>query len=138
MISLPCTSCQKVLEIDDAFAGGVCRCQYCGTIQTVPKDLKQTRAGAPAAASTGAGGKTLYQKKPRQPGQPGTGLEDLADAVASSSGLARGALRSRAAAPSPPPPPPPPPKRNLLPVFVIISVVLLLIVTVLIVVLLLR
>ena len=57
MISLTCTSCKKVLEIDDAFAGGVCRCQFCGTIQTVPASLKK---GAAAGASTKS--KTLYQK----------------------------------------------------------------------------
>ena len=62
MISLTCTSCKKVLQIDDAFAGGVCRCQYCGTIQTVPASLKQaSRAGAPAV---GAGAKALYQRTP--------------------------------------------------------------------------
>ena len=56
MISLPCTSCKKVLEIDDAFAGGVCRCQHCGTIQTVPaKNKSAARAGAPP--------KALYEKQ---------------------------------------------------------------------------
>ena len=107
MISLTCTSCKRVLEIDDAFAGGVCRCQYCGTIQTVPASLKtEGRAVAPA---TPQAAKTLYQRKGRaasgsQPGA-GSGLDDLADAVASSSGLARGALRTRAPTPTPPPPP---------------------------------
>jgi hypothetical protein len=58
MISLTCTSCKKVLEIDDAFAGGVCRCQYCGTIQTVPSALKKViRPGSPGVAA-----KTLYQR----------------------------------------------------------------------------
>jgi hypothetical protein len=134
VISLNCTSCQKALEIDDAFAGGVCRCQYCGTIQTVPAKLKNPQAAAPA-------GKTLYQKKVRAPGQSGTGLEDLADAVATSSGLTRNALRAgnpnRAAKPAPPPPPPEP-KKNLLPIFVAISGVLLLVIVVLIVLLLRR
>jgi hypothetical protein len=37
MIRLTCTHCQKVLSVDEAFAGGVCRCRHCGTIQTVPK-----------------------------------------------------------------------------------------------------
>jgi hypothetical protein len=124
VISLTCTSCQKVLEIDDAFAGGVCRCQYCGTIQTVPS----RKAGAATAT------KTLYQKKPRLPGQPGTGLEDLAEAIVGSSGLARGALKTnRAPAPNIPPPPP---KKNLLPLFVGISALLLIVVGVLLVMLL--
>src|SRR5215208_3688540 len=59
MIRLICTNCKATLEMDDAFAGGVCRCQYCGTIQTVPSSLKKNgRSGAPAPAS-----KTLYQRK---------------------------------------------------------------------------
>ena len=57
MISLTCTSCKKVLQIDDAFAGGVCRCQHCGTIQTVPASLKNS----PNASGTGS--RTLYQRK---------------------------------------------------------------------------
>jgi hypothetical protein len=36
MIRLNCTSCREAMEIDEAFAGGVCRCRSCGTIQTVP------------------------------------------------------------------------------------------------------
>src|SRR6185437_3261902 len=103
LISLTCTSCQKVLEIDDAFAGGVCRCQYCGTIQTVPARLKGNAKTGATAGATGA--KTLYQKKARIPGQAGTGLEDLAESIVGSSGLARGALKAnRAARPEPPPP----------------------------------
>jgi hypothetical protein len=62
MITLPCTSCQRVLEIDDAFAGGVCRCQHCGTIQTVPAKSKSSTAPA----------KTLYQKH-KSPGAPANG-----------------------------------------------------------------
>ena len=99
MISLTCTSCKKVLEIDDAFAGGVCRCQHCGTIQTVPASLKRsTKSGTPPPPS-----KTLYQKKPRAPGEvgrSGSGLEALADSVGASSGLARSALKTRAAVPT--------------------------------------
>ena len=106
MIALNCTSCKRSLQIDDAFAGGVCRCQFCGTIQTVPASLKKSARPDALSAADGArpqAAKTLYQKKGRaasgsQPGA-GSGLDDLADAVASSSGLARGALRTRAATP---------------------------------------
>ncbi len=115
------------MEIDDAFAGGVCRCQYCGTIQTVPARLKGNAKAGAAAGATGA--KTLYQKKVRASGQPGTGLEDLAESIVGSSGLARGALKTNRAAR--PEPPPPPKRRNLLPVFVVISVILLILVAVL-------
>jgi hypothetical protein len=54
MISLTCTNCQTTLSIDDAFAGGVCRCQHCGTIQTVPVRRKSNGAATPAAAESGA------------------------------------------------------------------------------------
>src|ERR687895_772033 len=67
MISINCTQCQQHLEMDDAFAGGVCRCQYCGTIQTVPSHLKKK-----GTAPQPAGAKTLYQSHP-SPG-PGTGI----------------------------------------------------------------
>jgi hypothetical protein len=102
MISLTCTHCQTVLSIDDAFAGGVCRCQHCGTIQTVPMHLKHgatVKAGA-SDANSANGPKALYQSQ-RSPGKgrpdeaigvgSGTGLEDLADVVASS-GLAGSGL----------------------------------------------
>src|SRR5436190_20605590 len=85
MISLTCTHCKTVLTIDDAFAGGACRCQHCGTIQTVPVKLKGSAKAAPAV------GKTLYRNKARG-GSTGTGLDDLADAVLSS-GLSSERLR---------------------------------------------
>ena len=62
MISLTCKSCKKSLEIDDAFAGGVCRCQHCGTIQTVPARRKgNSRPAGPTAPTTPS--KALYQRK---------------------------------------------------------------------------
>lgn len=36
MITLACTKCSTTMNVDDGFAGGVCRCSNCGTIQTVP------------------------------------------------------------------------------------------------------
>jgi hypothetical protein len=50
-----------VLQIDDAFAGGVCRCQHCGTIQTVPASLKRDGRGGSATPAA----KALYQRKTR-------------------------------------------------------------------------
>lgn len=44
MIRLTCRKCRAGLELDDAFAGGVCRCQHCGAIQTVPSHLKPVAA----------------------------------------------------------------------------------------------
>src|SRR3954462_5113595 len=98
MIALTCTNCRKTLQIDDAFAGGVCRCMYCGTIQTVPSAAKG-RATSPTAASTvakaAAPAKTLFQSsthaphttKAPPPATSGSGLDELAQIVASS-GLA--------------------------------------------------
>ncbi|HEY2587098.1 MAG TPA: hypothetical protein VGI81_15230 [Tepidisphaeraceae bacterium] len=110
MISITCTNCRANLTIDDAFAGGVCRCQYCGTIQTVPA---KSRATAPAAAASNGGGasaapskpapppaapKALYQNKARVRQATGAttdiGLDDLANAV-HSSGLTGSGLASR-------------------------------------------
>src|SRR3954465_1249324 len=78
MISLTCTSCQTTLSIDDAFAGGVCRCQHCGTIQTVPVRLKR------AAANT-----------------PGTGPDEPAGNHSSAGTSGGGSRAVRAAAPAP-------------------------------------
>src|SRR5687768_3359452 len=84
MISINCTQCQQLLEMDEAFAGGVCRCQYCGTIQTVPSHLKKP---TPAAAVAPA-------KAVHPGGGSGTGLDDLAEVVASS-GLSRSSLAKK-------------------------------------------
>ena len=103
MIDITCTSCKRSLSIDDAFAGGVCRCQFCGTIQTVPA------RGAVQKSAAGLKTKTLFENKARSAGVgSGSGLEDLADVV-QSSGLSNADLRKPKA------PPPPPPPKNLTP-----------------------
>lgn len=86
MITVNCSQCRAVLEMDDAFAGGVCRCQYCGTIQSVPAKARRV---APGGSGAQAGATPAAQ-----------GLDALADVVASS-GPGRGALRS-ASQPAPP------------------------------------
>ena len=104
MIQINCNNCKALLQIDDAFAGGVCRCRYCGTIQTVPKHLKQSGNGDQATVAatatksgTGAKAKTLYRKKTGPRGEPlpgsGSGLDELANIVASS-GLASARLKN--------------------------------------------
>ena len=85
MISLTCTHCSATLTMDDAFAGGVCRCQHCGTIQTVPaKDAGNGGKGASAPSAQQQ--KALYQRRGRAASadQAGSGLDELADIVASS------------------------------------------------------
>ena len=96
MIAITCTNCNANLSIDDAFAGGVCRCQYCGTIQTVPAKSRAGAAGpSPKAAAPPPASKALYQNQARARGStgPATGLDDLASAVVSS-GLSGSGLQS--------------------------------------------
>ncbi|WP_428938254.1 hypothetical protein [Fontivita pretiosa] len=90
MIRLTCTNCKSLLEIDDAFAGGVCRCRNCGTIQTVPSRLKRLD---PATAVPAKASRTLYASPPRSDAVPSSGLDELAQVVASSSGLSGSHLR---------------------------------------------
>jgi hypothetical protein len=117
MIAINCTNCRHRLEMDDAFAGGVCRCQYCGTIQTVPargggkgrpttpgsssgaaKPLYKKGEGStaggisPASSSTRSG--TTTTRTTRKSAKPGSGLDELAQIVASS-GLSRGSLKKK-------------------------------------------
>ncbi len=79
VITLTCSRCRAVLTVDDGFAGGVCRCSHCGTIQSVP---------ASAAKTGSATGKTILHKK----SSPGSGLDELGEII-SSSGLAGSGLR---------------------------------------------
>src|SRR5207248_2290368 len=85
MIRLTCTHCKATLEMDDAFAGGVCRCQHCGTIQTVPSHAKSTAYPQPATKSSS---KSLYKGRTTTNLDSATssssGLDELASAVASS------------------------------------------------------
>jgi hypothetical protein len=92
MISISCTSCKTLLTIDEAFAGGVCRCQHCGTIQTVPAGAKGHDSGMTGGSISGQSLGGSKANVPRQ--STGTGLDDLADIVASS-GLAGSGLSSR-------------------------------------------
>jgi hypothetical protein len=125
MINITCTSCKKVLSIDDAFAGGVCRCQFCGTIQTVPG-----KGSAQKTAASGIkGSKTLFENKARSAGSgigSGSGLDDLADIVQSSSGLSDSRLRKQ-------PLPPPPVAKNLTPVLGLAAAVIIILLIVVVV-----
>lgn len=52
MISIICTNCKKELLLDDAFAGGVCRCQFCGAIQKVPATASKSSSTSAAASAS--------------------------------------------------------------------------------------
>jgi len=107
MITVNCSQCKAPLEMDDAFAGGVCRCHYCGTIQAVPAHAK--RQGVPAAtapapqapapARTARGNGAATQGLPTRGDD---GLNALADVVASSGVSRAGAQSAPVAAPPPP------------------------------------
>lgn len=103
MIRLNCTNCQTELTLDDAFAGGVCRCQHCGTIQTVPSHLR-SGVKTSSGASDQTGPKSLYQQKARSE-RIGSGLDALAEVVASS-GLAGSGLQQQMGRPKAPSTPP--------------------------------
>ena len=95
MIEIHCTKCKTLLQIDDAFAGGVCRCRHCGAIQTVPKRLKNKNQGAVAGAAVGSSKSSQeYQNKAGLEAGSGTGLDELAGIVASS-GLSSSRLRKK-------------------------------------------
>jgi len=117
MIRLTCTHCKTLLTIDDAFAGGVCRCQYCGTIQTVPSHLKPKPGQKIGPAEALNQPKALYQRKSRS-APTGSGMDELANAI-TSSGLASGRLDV------PPPPPPEPKPRNHAPLLIAAAVLIL-------------
>ena len=100
MIRIACTNCREVLTIDDAFAGGVCRCQHCGTIQTVPATAAAGGGGTAGDVAVGGpnlGGGRVASASGSSFGAPaygdGTGLDDLAGAVASSGLSSRRLLR---------------------------------------------
>ncbi|MEM1011013.1 MAG: hypothetical protein AAGI46_02190 [Planctomycetota bacterium] len=93
MIRLRCGNCSEILEVDDAFAGGVCRCKFCGTIQTVPTNAAELELAEGSTAQGSAGkAKPLYRREEQTDNT--SGLDELADVVASSSGLSSGLNRA--------------------------------------------
>ena len=83
MISITCTQCQTVLTIDDAFAGGACRCQHCGTIQTVPSRLKPSATPQPYVSPSSTKSKALYQNQAGG-ARSGSGIANAASATSPS------------------------------------------------------
>jgi hypothetical protein len=102
VIQVTCTHCRQTLSLDDGFAGGAFRCQFCGTIQTVPAaanaDPMQSRTPA----------KTLYRNQGRRSDDSvagwhagsGSGLDQFAD-LSGSSGLSHSARSLPSADPNP-------------------------------------
>ena len=49
-IKIHCTDCQKRISVDEAFAGGVCRCPYCKALVMVPEgDARESKIVRPDA-----------------------------------------------------------------------------------------
>ena len=103
MITLTCNQCQAHLEMDDAFAGGVCRCQYCGTIQHVPSQLKR-RASHPGEQSGGATAPVATAAA--------VGVTPVAPPPPAAAGVALAWGRARAGAATPPAGPPAVPRAS--------------------------
>jgi len=64
MIQLNCPQCDEQLEVDDGFAGGICRCYDCGTLMTVPA------AKGGRAEQLKAAGRPSRPSRPTRPGEP--------------------------------------------------------------------
>ena len=77
MIKLECPGCGKKLEIDEGFAGGICRCYDCGTLMTVPAD-----AGGAAERLERAG----RRSRPNAPGEQPVPDAEEADTFVTSTG----------------------------------------------------
>src|SRR5688500_5218480 len=45
MIAVRCSNCGRLQELEEAFAGCICRCRFCRAIQTVPSDSPPVPAG---------------------------------------------------------------------------------------------
>lgn len=60
MVVVQCYHCSKILELDEGFRGGVCRCSQCGSLLQVPKAAAaeagaRSRPAAPGASSAEVG-----------------------------------------------------------------------------------
>jgi hypothetical protein len=92
-VVVQCFHCNAVLELDEGFRGGVCRCSSCGSLLQVPRGEqdpppagRKIRPAAPSAAPR--------KPVPASPGEPGlsNSLGQSSGAL-SSSGLSSGMQR---------------------------------------------
>jgi hypothetical protein len=65
-IRIRCSECRKKISIDEAFAGGMCRCPYCKAIVYVPEAATATGEGVRPPAPTGR--PDAPQARPAAPG----------------------------------------------------------------------
>ncbi len=82
-VVVQCYNCSNILELDEGFRGGVCRCSQCGSLLQVPKgsssDMRKARPAAPGANvstiqrpadPTADPGLSRGQFDPRSPARP--------------------------------------------------------------------
>jgi hypothetical protein len=74
-IKIRCVDCKKKISIDEAFAGGVCRCPYCTAIVYVPDDAgqkkpKKSRAKTPARRPKTPGARPTAPTPAAPPSRP--------------------------------------------------------------------
>ena len=103
MVVVQCFNCSAVLELDEGFRGGVCRCSSCGSLLQVPRGERETgrkpRPAAPPKIPSGekepvhpaltpaeSGAKEASQQPPQTqiPSTNQTSLEQLGEADAAS------------------------------------------------------
>lgn len=78
-LKIRCTGCKKKISVDEAFAGGVCRCPYCSEIVNVPGSSDASGGGrrpdepggrpeAPTAVQTRIEAQAAARGRPDEPG----------------------------------------------------------------------
>ena len=65
-MKIHCTDCRKKIAIDEAFAGGICRCPYCTALVPVPGTVDTTTVSARPAAP----GRSAAPPGPARPETP--------------------------------------------------------------------
>jgi hypothetical protein len=73
-IKISCTECHKRISIDEAFAGGVCRCPYCKATNDVPIHSRRVSPGEPEPAAKAAPKRIPVAKRASYQGAMAAGL----------------------------------------------------------------
>jgi len=82
-IKIRCVDCRKKISIDEAFAGGVCRCPYCTAIVYVPDDAGQKKKGRKGRTQSPARRPQAPASRPARPESPArVEIQSPADAMA--------------------------------------------------------
>lgn len=75
MVIVQCYHCSKILELDEGFRGGVCRCSECGSLLQVPKAAGSGSQTERARPATPGGGRPANPNEARKPeGDPRSGI----------------------------------------------------------------